>query len=132
MHGVEPLVLDLVEARAKPCGGERSELEPLHASDEATLRVADPARAAPAPASRGPAVDEQKLHQGSAAVERGEPQAPDARGELERRLGRLLAGEAATVMMTDVRGASNTKAKLELGWRPSHASWREGFARGAA
>jgi nucleoside-diphosphate-sugar epimerase len=49
-----------------------------------------------------------------------------------RWLGRLLAGEAATVMMTDVRGASNTKAKLELGWRPSHASWREGFARGAA
>jgi nucleoside-diphosphate-sugar epimerase len=44
-------------------------------------------------------------------------------------LGRLLAGEAATVMMTDVRGASNTKAKHELGWRPSHASWREGFAR---
>jgi nucleoside-diphosphate-sugar epimerase len=49
-----------------------------------------------------------------------------------RWLGRLLAGEAATVMMTDVRGASNTKAKRELGWRPSHASWREGFARGAA
>jgi nucleoside-diphosphate-sugar epimerase len=47
-------------------------------------------------------------------------------------LGRLLAGEAATVMMTDVRGASNTKAKRELGWRPSHASWREGFAREAA
>jgi nucleoside-diphosphate-sugar epimerase len=49
-----------------------------------------------------------------------------------RWLGRLLAGEAAIVMMTDVRGASNTKAKRELGWRPSHASWREGFARGAA
>jgi nucleoside-diphosphate-sugar epimerase len=47
-------------------------------------------------------------------------------------LGRLLAGEAATVMMTDVRGASNTKAKRELGWRPSHASWREGFAQEAA
>jgi len=31
-------------------------------------------------------------------------------------------------MMTEVRGASNAKAKRELGWRPSHASWREGFA----
>jgi nucleoside-diphosphate-sugar epimerase len=42
--------------------------------------------------------------------------------------GRLLAGEAATVMMTEVRGASNEKAKRELGWQPRHASWREGFA----
>ncbi len=44
-----------------------------------------------------------------------------------RWLGRLLAGEAAVVMMTEVRGASNAKAKRELGWRPSHRSWREGF-----
>ncbi len=42
--------------------------------------------------------------------------------------GRLLAGEAATVMMTEVRGASNAKAKRELGWRPKHPSWREGIA----
>ncbi len=47
-------------------------------------------------------------------------------------LGRLLAGEAATVMMTEVRGASNAKAKSELGWRPGHPSWREGFAEAAA
>ena len=45
-----------------------------------------------------------------------------------RWLGRLLAGEAPTIMMTEVRGASNAKAKRELGWRPSHPSWREGFA----
>jgi nucleoside-diphosphate-sugar epimerase len=45
-----------------------------------------------------------------------------------RWLGRLLAGEAATVMMTEVRGASNEKAKRELGWRPAHPSWRTGFA----
>jgi nucleoside-diphosphate-sugar epimerase len=43
-------------------------------------------------------------------------------------LGRMLAGEAAAVMMTEVRGASNTKAKRELGWRPAHPTWREGFA----
>jgi nucleoside-diphosphate-sugar epimerase len=41
---------------------------------------------------------------------------------------RLLAGEAGVVMMTDVRGASNAKAKRELGWRPAHPSWRQGFA----
>lgn len=45
-----------------------------------------------------------------------------------RWLGRVLAGEAATVMMTEVRGASNDKAKRELGWRPRHPSWRDGFA----
>jgi nucleoside-diphosphate-sugar epimerase len=46
--------------------------------------------------------------------------------------GRLLAGEAATFMMTEMRGASNEKAKRELGWQPRHASWRQGFAEVAA
>ena len=45
-----------------------------------------------------------------------------------RFIGRLFAGEAGAVMMTDVRGASNAKAKRELGWRPAHPSWRQGFA----
>jgi nucleoside-diphosphate-sugar epimerase len=47
-----------------------------------------------------------------------------------RWLGRLAAGEVATVMMTDVRGACNAKAKRELGWQPRYASWRQGFAQG--
>ena len=38
-------------------------------------------------------------------------------------LGRLAAGEAAVVMMTEVRGASNGKAKRELGWQPRRAPW---------
>jgi hypothetical protein len=29
--------------------------------------------------------------------------------------------------MTQIRGASNTKAKRELGWRLRYPSWREGF-----
>jgi 2-alkyl-3-oxoalkanoate reductase len=49
---------------------------------------------------------------------------------IPRWLGRLLAGEMATVMMTEVRGASNEKAKRELGWQPRYASWRQGFAQG--
>ena len=48
--------------------------------------------------------------------------------KVPRWLGRVLAGEVATVMMTEVRGASNEKAKRELGWRPGHPSWREGLA----
>jgi 2-alkyl-3-oxoalkanoate reductase len=47
-----------------------------------------------------------------------------------RWLGRLLAGEAATIMMTEVRGASNEKAKHELGWKLRYPSWRQGFAHG--
>jgi nucleoside-diphosphate-sugar epimerase len=47
-----------------------------------------------------------------------------------RWLGRLAAGEMATVMMTEVRGASNAKAKRELGWTPHYPSWRQGFAQG--
>ena len=47
-----------------------------------------------------------------------------------RWLGRLAAGEAATIMMTEVRGASNAKAKRELGWQLRYPSWRQGFAQG--
>jgi nucleoside-diphosphate-sugar epimerase len=45
-----------------------------------------------------------------------------------RFIGRLFAGEAGVVMMTELRGASNAKAKRELGWRPAHPSWRQGLA----
>ena len=46
---------------------------------------------------------------------------------LPRFIGRLFAGEAGVLMMTDVRGASNAKAKRELAWRPTHPTWRPGF-----
>ena len=49
---------------------------------------------------------------------------------IPRWLGRLAAGETATLMMTDVRGASNAKAKRDLGWQPCYPSWRLGFAAG--
>lgn len=47
-----------------------------------------------------------------------------------RWVGRLAAGKAATLVMTEGRGASNAKAKRELGWQPRYASWREGFLKG--
>jgi 2-alkyl-3-oxoalkanoate reductase len=47
-------------------------------------------------------------------------------------LGRLVAGEVGVSMMTQIRGASNAKAKRELGWRPRYPSWREGFRTGLA
>jgi len=45
-----------------------------------------------------------------------------------RFVGRLFGGEAGVVMMTEIRGASNAKAKRELGWRPAYLIWRQGFA----
>jgi 2-alkyl-3-oxoalkanoate reductase len=89
----------------------------------------------------------------AAAVERGEPgvynvvdDEPVAVGELlpelakavgakpprriPRWLGRLIAGEGNTIMMTEVRGASNAKAKRELGWELRYPSWRQGFREG--
>jgi len=49
---------------------------------------------------------------------------------IPRALARLVAGEAATAILADTHGASNAKAKRELGWQPRYASWRQGFAQG--
>jgi nucleoside-diphosphate-sugar epimerase len=45
-----------------------------------------------------------------------------------RWLGRLAAGETVAVMMTESRGASNAKARRELGWQPRHPSFVEAIA----
>lgn len=43
---------------------------------------------------------------------------------------RILAGEDAVTGATQSRGASNAKAKTELGWRLRYPTWRVGFAAG--
>jgi nucleoside-diphosphate-sugar epimerase len=45
-----------------------------------------------------------------------------------RWMARLFAGEAAVMMGTTSRGASNAKAKRELGWTLHYPTWRTGFA----
>jgi nucleoside-diphosphate-sugar epimerase len=42
-------------------------------------------------------------------------------------LATLFAGELGVIMMTQIRGASNAKAKRELGWTLRYPSWRQGF-----
>jgi nucleoside-diphosphate-sugar epimerase len=44
-----------------------------------------------------------------------------------RWLARVVAGEAAAMMATEARGASNARAKRELGWTLRYPSWRQGF-----
>ena len=46
---------------------------------------------------------------------------------IPRWLARIVAGEAGVALMTEVRGASNQKAKREFGWTPRYPSWRDGF-----
>jgi 2-alkyl-3-oxoalkanoate reductase len=59
------------------------------------------------------------------------PVMADALGARPRRvprwIARLIAGEAAVMIATEGRGASNAKAKRELGWELRYPSWRQGF-----
>lgn len=42
-------------------------------------------------------------------------------------LGRMFVGDVGVSMMTQIRGASNAKAKGQLAWQPRFPSWRDGF-----
>jgi 2-alkyl-3-oxoalkanoate reductase len=44
-----------------------------------------------------------------------------------RWLAGIVAGEAMAAMATNSRGASNARAKRELGWTLRYPSWRDGF-----
>jgi nucleoside-diphosphate-sugar epimerase len=45
-------------------------------------------------------------------------------------IARFVAGQYAVMLATQLRGASNAKAKRDLGWTPRYASWRQGFHEG--
>ena len=47
-------------------------------------------------------------------------------------LARLFAGEPGVMLGTEARGASNARAKRELGWTLRYPSWRQGFAEAYA
>jgi nucleoside-diphosphate-sugar epimerase len=47
-------------------------------------------------------------------------------------LAKLVAGGAIAAQAIELRGASNEKAKRELGWQPAYSSWRQGFAESIA
>ena len=47
-------------------------------------------------------------------------------------VGRLVAGEGSVIVMNEIRGASNAKAKRALDWQLIFPSWRDGFRKGLA
>ncbi|CAN5568020.1 NAD(P)-dependent oxidoreductase [soil metagenome] len=101
------------------------------------IHIEDAAEATVAAVERGRRGIYNIVDDDPAPVARWLPAVADALGakrprRVPRALGRLLAGEAATVMMTDARGASNAKGRRELGWEPRHPSWRDSLARDAA
>jgi nucleoside-diphosphate-sugar epimerase len=97
------------------------------------VHIADAAEATVAAVERGERGIYNVVDDDPAAVAEWLPALAEAIGapkpwRVPRLVGRMLAGEAAVVMMTEIRGASNAKAKRELGWKPRHSSWRDGFA----
>jgi nucleoside-diphosphate-sugar epimerase len=46
---------------------------------------------------------------------------------IPRWLGRLMAGDHIDSLMNEARGASNAKAKKQLGWSLKYPTWRQGF-----
>lgn len=45
-------------------------------------------------------------------------------------VGRLAVGQVGVSLMTNVRGASNARAKEQLAWEPHYPTWRMGFRTG--
>jgi nucleoside-diphosphate-sugar epimerase len=123
-------ILDAVRRRRLPIvGGGGGIWSFVHVDDAARATVAASERGAPGVynvADDEPAPVSEWLPALAEAVGAKPPRRVPAI------LGRLGAGEAAVVLMTQIPGASNAKAKRELGWQPAYSSWREGFRTGLA
>jgi nucleoside-diphosphate-sugar epimerase len=101
------------------------------------VHIADAAEATAIAIERGKPGIYNVVDDNPAAVKDWLPEAARKLGakrpmRVPRWLGRLLAGEAATVMMTEIRGASNAKAKRELGWTPRHPSFLDSLGGAVA
>jgi nucleoside-diphosphate-sugar epimerase len=99
------------------------------------IHIEDAAAATVAAVEGGPAGIYNIVDDEPASVAEWAPELAAAVGakrplRVPRWVGRLAAGEWATVAMTELRGASNDKAKRELDWQLRYPSWRQGFAKG--
>jgi 2-alkyl-3-oxoalkanoate reductase len=99
------------------------------------IHLDDAAAATVAAVERGPAGVYNVVDDEPARVAEWLPHLARAAGakpprHVPRWLGRLAVGDVGVRWMTESRGASNAKAKRELGWRLLYPSWREGFAHG--
>ena len=120
--------LEMVRKRRLPIVGEGTGIQSL-------IQIEDAAAATVAAVERGQPGVYNIVDDEPAPAAEWVPALAEAVGakpprRLPRWLIRLVAGEATVVMMTEVRGASNAKAKRELGWELRYPSWRQGFREG--
>jgi nucleoside-diphosphate-sugar epimerase len=96
------------------------------------IHVDDAARATVAALTRGESGPYNVVDDDPAPVSEWLPVLADAlRAPRPRRvpalIARIAAGSYGVATMTRAQGASNERAKRELGWTPQYPSWREGF-----
>ena len=116
------MAADIIAARVPLIEGATGMYSWLHVDDAASAAVAALERGAPGiynVVDDEPAPPPEWLPVLAQALRADPPAAAEA----------LPPPEAFEMSL---RGASNAKAKRELGWRPRYASWREGFAASLA
>jgi len=96
------------------------------------VHVEDAARAAVAALTLGESGAYNVVDDDPAPVSDWLPALADALGARPPRrvpapIARMMAGSYAVATMTRAQGASNERARRDLGWVPEHASWQEGF-----
>jgi nucleoside-diphosphate-sugar epimerase len=121
-------VVDLVRKRRIPVVGDGGGIWSF-------VHIEDAARATVAAVSRGAPGIYNVVDDEPAPVSTWLPFLASALGAKAPRyvpawLARLLIGEGGVSMMTQIRGASNSKARRELAWEPIFSSWRRGFVEG--
>jgi nucleoside-diphosphate-sugar epimerase len=119
---------DLVRRRGLPLVGRASGVFSF-------VHVDDAARATALAVEHGPAGIYNVVDDDPAPLRDWLPAYAEALGakpprRAPRLLVRLSAGRYAAEHATEHRGASNARAKRELGWRLLYPSWREGFRTG--
>jgi nucleoside-diphosphate-sugar epimerase len=126
--GASESMIELLRARKMPIVGRGTGVWSfIHLDDAAAATVAA--------VERGGAGVYNVVDDDPAPVAEWLPHLADAVGakppmRLPVWLARAAAGEVVVQWMTEGRGASNEKAKRELGWQPAWASWRDGFRHG--
>jgi 2-alkyl-3-oxoalkanoate reductase len=119
---------EMIKKRRVPIIGDGSGIWSLiHIEDAASATAAALERGAPGVYN---VVDDDPVPVGELMPELARQIGAKPPRHLPRWVGRLAGGEVGVMMMTEIRGATNDKAKRELGWEPRYPSWRQGFREG--
>jgi 2-alkyl-3-oxoalkanoate reductase len=121
-------VLEMVRKRRLPVIGDGGGIwSMVHIRDAAAATTAALERGEPGVYN---VVDDEPSPVGTFLAELAEEIGAKPPRHLPRWVGRLAGGEVGVMMMTEIRGASNAKAKRELGWELRYPSWRQGIREG--